>query len=163
MTTHACGWLTGARAWLAVCAAAALSVAACDETGAPAEVEIRSVATVHDMMVGLVEPAAAVVWESVGTIVSREGRTNWAPETDAEWERVHLGAMMVAESGNLLLVEGRGDGRDGWAMLARALVDAGLEAIVSVESRDPEAVFDVGGVIYDACANCHDRYLVGGF
>ena len=47
-----------------------------------------------------------------------------------------------------------------WMQLSRAMVDAGEKAIRAAESHNPQAVFDVGGEVYDACTNCHAKYAI---
>jgi hypothetical protein len=38
------------------------------------------------------------------------------------------------------------------------MIEAAQKAIRAAESRDKDAVFDVGAEVYDACTNCHSKY-----
>ncbi|MGD9906513.1 MAG: hypothetical protein AB7U83_23855 [Vicinamibacterales bacterium] len=142
-----------------VCAAVgvAVSVSACS---GPAPPPIRPVGDVKQLMQFVVEPAADVYWDGVGTIVDQSGVTEFKPETEGEWDALIHSAYTIAESGNLLMIGARP--RDGgeWMQLSRAMVDVGEKAIRAAESRDPQAVFDVGAEVYDTCTACHARYAV---
>ena len=70
-------------------------------------------------------------------------------------------ATVVAESGNLLMLDARARNRDEWMTLARALVEMGERARKAAESRDPKTVFDAGAELYESCVSCHAIYLVG--
>ena len=118
----------------------------------------EAVADVRTLMLTVVEPAAEVYWDSVGTIITRQGTEEIAPETAAEWEAVRNAAMTVAESGNLLLLPGRAQEGERWIGLSRALITNGRKAVAAAESRDPEAVFEAGGEVYLICADCHAAY-----
>jgi hypothetical protein len=106
-------------------------------------------------MIGLVEPAAAAVWESVSTTITREGRVDRQPRTDAEWGELRLNAMVLIESGNLLLMEGRGPTSEAWSALTGNLIDAAFAVLAAIDARDAPGVLDVGGRLYESCETCH--------
>jgi hypothetical protein len=116
---------------------------------------------VKQLMNWVIEPAAKVVWASVGTIATLEGTKEIAPRTDEEWSAVRNSAAMVVESGNLLLLPGRARNQDDWPMKARAMMEAAREALTAAEVKDTEALFAAGGNIYQACSDCHAKYLMG--
>jgi hypothetical protein len=68
---------------------------------------MRPVASVRDIMAGMVAPAADEVWGAVAVTSTAEGLEETAPETDEEWERVRFQALQLAEASNLLMMEGR--------------------------------------------------------
>ena len=138
--------------------------AACEKappTPPPAPPPFKPAATNKELMNEVIEPAAKVYWESVGSVTDKNGTVEKAPKTDDEWNAVRNAAMVVAESGNLLMIEPRVRDHGQWIGLARGLVDAGIKARKAAESRDTKAVFDVGAEVYQACVNCHSIYLVG--
>ena len=139
------------------------SLAACEKTTPPpqAQAPFTVAATTKDLMANVVEPAANVYWEAVGTIDDKNGTVERAPKTQAEWDAVRNAAIVVAESGNLLMIEGRAANRDEWMALSRALVEVGKRARAAAEARDRKAVFDVGADVYQACVNCHTQYMPG--
>ena len=129
-------------------------------TPAAAPAPFRPVADVRQLMMTVVEPAAEVYWDAVGTIIDRKGVVERAPKTDEEWEAVRNSAYVVAESGNLLMMSGRARDNGDWIALSQALVDVGRRAIRAAEAKDKAAVFDVGAEVYDACTACHAKYAL---
>jgi len=140
-------------------------------------------ATVKDLMLSVVDPAADVVWLSVTSLVTKDGLIETAPETDEEWNDVRKGAIALVESANLLQIPGRHvaapgeisevpgvelepsemeelieQDRASWNMRANALHDAALEALLAIEAHDADKVFEVGEHIERACENCHTQY-----
>ena len=39
------------------------------------------------------------------------------------------------------------------------LVEAGTDAVHAAEAKNPERLFTTGGDIYEACSNCHQKYM----
>ena len=116
------------------------------------------VGDVQQLMEMVIDPAADIVWESVGTIVTLDGTEEIFPRSDEEWSTVRNSAMVLAESGNLLMVGDRAKGEGPWMIMSQALVEAGMVALEAAEAKDPEAVFAVGEQIYNACETCHVLY-----
>jgi len=128
---------------------------------APAAPPLSPVVNVRQLMVWIVDPAADVIWGSVKTIITEAGTKEIAPHTDEEWDAVRNSAAMVAESGNLLMMEGRArDGKE-WMTAARGLIAAAGRALKAAEARKVDALFTAGGDVYDACSACHRRYAPG--
>jgi len=120
----------------------------------------RPVADVKQLMAAVLEPAADVYWDAVGTIIDREGTHEIEPQTIEEWDAVRNAAYVVAESGNLLMITSRAKDGGDWMKMSQVLIDVGQKAIRAAESRNKTAVFDVGAEVYDACTACHARYAV---
>ena len=110
-------------------------------------------------MATVIEPAADLYWDAVGTVDDSTGSTSFAPETAEEWAKVRNNAMIVAESGNLLMMDPRARDRDQWMVLSRAMVEAGKQAIAAANAQDTAAVFNAGAVLYESCSRCHAVYL----
>lgn len=140
----------------AVAAAALLAIgcASAGDAGPP----FRPVASIHDLMHDVVYPHAEVLWDSVGTIIDKDGEHEIRPANEQEWERVMQSALTVAEAGNLLMMEGRAKDTGEWMQHASALIDAAILAVEAANNRDADAVFDIGGEVYTACNNCHESY-----
>ena len=118
-------------------------------------------ASVKQIMAEVLEPAADDYWDAVGSVSDKNGITEHAPRTDSAWAAVRNSATVIAESGNLLLIDPRVRDRGDWVTFSRALVTVGARARDAAEARDAKRVFDVGAEVYDACVNCHAKYLVG--
>ena len=119
----------------------------------------QPITNVRQTMDWILDPATDVIWESAGTIITAEGRTELAPTTDEGWERVRNHAAIVAETGNLLMMPGRAVGPD-WIEYAQGLNAAGRLAMEAAEAHDADALFDAGGHLYRVCLACHRQYML---
>jgi hypothetical protein len=82
------------------------------------------------------------------------------------WQVVDAAAIAIAESGPTLMTPGRRceNGkpvpvdRADWQKYVQELVETGRAAYKASQSRNVEAVIEVGNQLSDACANCHRVY-----
>ena len=93
---------------------------------------LTPVATVKQIMKGIVDPAATIVFNAVSTTVSLTGTEEKAPETYEEWETVGTSAAALIESGNLLMIGSRTVDTDDWVKMSRAMIDSGTLALRAV-------------------------------
>jgi hypothetical protein len=119
---------------------------------------LTPVADVKQIMNAIVQPAAAVVFGAVGTEVSAAGTVDIRPQNDEEWAAVGASAAALAESANLLIMDGRAVDRGDWVTMSRALATAATTALKAVEAKDPNALLTYGSDINDTCDKCHERY-----
>ena len=133
-----------------------LALLGCADSPEPAP--FTAVADSRQLMLSVIEPAAEVYWDAVGVIVDEEGTRHIEPRTDGEWEAVENAAFVLAESGNLLLLEDRARGRDDWTAMSRSMIEIGRRAVAAARARDPDAVFEAGGDVYLVCTGCHAVY-----
>ena len=125
----------------------------------PALPPFETTTNMKDLMLNVVDPAADGLWEAVGTIVTMEGTFEKAPSTDDEWAGVRASAIQLAESGNLLMLPARSGGSEEWLNQARALIETSNRARKAIEAKDKDALFTIGGDIYDVCTNCHKQFI----
>ena len=104
----------------------------------PEPLPFDSTGTVRELMAYMVDPAADLVWDAVGTVITAEGVDHWEPSTDDEWRAVRFGALTVAESGNLLMMGNRVRDEDLWIQMSRDMLEAGRQAIVAADARDAD-------------------------
>ncbi|MEO8309470.1 MAG: cytochrome c [Pseudomonadota bacterium] len=155
----------------------------------PVVSNLRPVASVLDLMLGVIDPAADSMWESVATISGPKGIEERQPRTEKEWTAVRANALMVIEGANMLMVEGRkvalpgqhledpGSATDftpaqaqaaidadrpAFVAFAHALQDAAGSALAAIEKRDSSALLEAGGDLDEACENCHKRFWYPG-
>jgi hypothetical protein len=117
------------------------------------------VANSKQVMLWILDPAADVLWDNAGTIITAEGRAELAPTTDEGWDKVRDHGAIVVEAGNLLMMPGRSRGPD-WNGHVRDMQSAAKKAIAAAEARDAEALFDAGGEVYVVCRSCHEQFWV---
>jgi hypothetical protein len=124
----------------------------------PAAPPFDTAVNVKELMDWIVDPSVDVIWDSVGTIYTEAGTKELAPRTDEQWDAVRNSAAIVAESGNLLMMDGRARDRGPWMSFARALTDAANGARKAAEARNIDALFTAGEDLYRVCSACHQRY-----
>jgi len=106
----------------------------------------------------MVIPSAEVVWGSVGTVYTVGKTEEIQPRTDEEWLDVERSATILAEAGNLLMMDGRAKDNGRWMERARALREAGAAVHKAARARDVAQIFERGGYLFDACQACHFDY-----
>ena len=149
----------------------------------PAQPPYAPVATIKDLMDSIIDPSADVVWESVATVVGKNGTVDRAPKTDEEWNNVRNGAIRLVEGSNLLMMPGRhvarpneksstpgvelepeemeklvNADRAAFYSRAKALHDSSFAALQAIDAKDAEKLIDIGEKIDVACENCHTQY-----
>jgi hypothetical protein len=136
-----------------------LLISSCSsKPAAPALPPFDTTNSVKDLMANVVDPTADGVWESVGTIYTREGVFEKAPASDEEWNDVKANAMTLVEVGNLLMLPSRSGGNDEWIKHAQELIAQSKRAITAAAAHDRDGVFNTGADIYEACVNCHKQF-----
>ena len=146
------------------------------------EADYRPTTTIRDLMDGMVDPSADIIWNSVSTTITKKGREEKAPHTEEEWATVRHGAIALIEASNLLQIPGRhvampgqrneqgielqpdeietriNQDRHAWILLAHGLHDAATQALQAAEAKDPAKVLESGDAIDNACEHCHQTY-----
>jgi hypothetical protein len=122
------------------------------ETNATPNIELKS------LMLWLIDPAADAIWDSVSTIIDRNGTTNIAPKNDEEWESLRQQAAVLTEAGNLLMMPNRVQPGRIWALAAKKLNTSGFLALQATLNKDPDLLFKAGEEIYKSCSGCHHTY-----
>jgi hypothetical protein len=135
-------------------------------------------ATIRELMDYMVDPAADGLWNSVAIVYTQTGVDRRQPRTDDEWKAVRGQAVALMESMNLLVMDSRhaapagtlpGDGeltpaeidqrisanRAVFGEFAQGLRAASEKALMAIDKKDAEGLFDVGGEIDKACEACH--------
>lgn len=115
-------------------------------------------ADVKQIMASIVDPAADVVWEAVGTIDTPGHTEEIRPETNEDWDAVKNSAWVLVEASNSLVIGNRPKDNTDWITFAQDLADESLKAVKAAEARDAAALFTAGGDVYQACTNCHAKY-----
>jgi hypothetical protein len=128
------------------------------EAAAPPAPSLPPVASVKQIMAGIVMPAAYVVFDSVSTIVDAKGVQENQPKTDEEWARVGASAAVLIESANMLLIGTRPVDQGDWVKMSKAMADAVHMALKAAEAKNPEGILAAGEVINMSCDSCHEKY-----
>ena len=113
---------------------------------------VTPVATVGQIQRAMVSPSSDIIF-NVGSE---------APATDTEWQVVEDAAVILAEAGNLFMMDGRRKDDGLWMELAGAMADAGADALIAAQARNVDGVLDAGNTLIEVCEACHQPYRDGG-
>jgi len=137
----------------------------------------------------MIDPVADNIFNAVGSKVTKDGVVDVAPRTDADWDRIRVGAVSLAEAADLLRIRRPfappGDENDSkgpnavelspaqitakverdpveWNARIQAMRNAALEALDVVKKKDVVELWDVGENLDKACEACHRSYWYPG-
>lgn len=127
---------------LTIAMAAALGQAASDRP------PMRNVGSMSDLMVKIIYPASDALFYI-------ETRT---PKTDAEWTVLEGQALMLAETGNLLMMPGRARDQQQWMADAKLMLDAGAAAVKAAKTKNVDAISALNDQLLESCTSCHKHY-----
>ena len=146
-------------------------------------------ASIHDIMLSMVDPSADDLWESVSTVSTLDGVIENRPRTDKDWENLRLKAITLIEATNLLAMKGRrvitagqklqDEGLEGnltpaqiqklldtdheaFVAFAHGLHNAGMEALKAIDNKNVDAFLQAGGDLDTACEACHTTFWYPG-
>ena len=127
------------------------------------ELPVQPVGDLHDTMTWVLDPAADVIWDSAGWILTAEGTQDLTPTTEEGWDQVRHSAAVLAESGNLLLLPHLAPETDAeaWIEFSQGMTRVAQEALAAVDAKDSAALFEIGGHLYNVCLACHQVYARG--
>ena len=116
------------------------------------------IATTKQIMAAITRPASDAVFQAVQTNVTEKGTEEIFPRNDEEWAALGAQAAALAESGNLIMAEGRAVDRGDWIKMSQAMIDAAKQTLQAVDKKNPEDVLASGETVNISCDNCHERY-----
>ena len=108
-----------------------------------------AVATVRQLMLDLIHPSS----NEILLAIFRGG-----PKDEKEWAAVRRSAVTLAESGNLLMMQGRARDQGDWVKDAKLLVDVGNSAYKAAQAKDSDALAALAGAVDASCTTCHKQY-----
>jgi hypothetical protein len=131
--------------------------------GASARVDVDvpapdSVASMKQIMNGIVLPNANVIYNAVGTTIDGTKVEETVPRNDKEWEAVGDSAAAIVEAGNMLLVGDRLVDKREWLSYTQRFIAAGKAVLAAAEQKKPDGVFTAGGDLNETCDACHEKY-----
>jgi len=132
-------------------AAVLCALAAAQQPAAPPSA-IRPVATVKQLHDAMITPASDALFNAGAQ----------APKDDQAWSEVANEALVLAESGNLLMLGSRAKDQGAWMKMSRALVDAAAEAAKAAQDKNLNALMAAGDRIETSCESCHVPYRDNG-
>lgn len=143
---------------LVIAAIALASTAACTKEDcapvdssaeAPPPLAVTAFATTRQVMLGITIPTSDALFQ-IGM---------QPPADDVAWEKMQANAIALAESGNLLKIEGRLVDRQEWLQYSDALIESAKAAASAAQEKNVEKVLEAGNQIYEVCDACHNKYI----
>jgi len=107
----------------------------------------QPVGTTLEIMRAMVIPSSDVIF-----------KTSDAPKDDKGWASLQNNALILAESGNLLMMTGRAKDSMEWMKDSKLLVDVGTAAFNAAKAKDFTKLGDISDDILTACETCHKKY-----
>lgn len=129
------------RKFLAVSLLTAVSVGVMAADSAP-----RATTSMLEMMNRIILPASNAVFYAASEL----------PDTDEGWRELENHALVLAESANLLLIEGYRQDSAQWLTDTLLMRDASIRAFQAAQERDEDALIDLNNDLYESCESCHD-------
>jgi cytochrome c556 len=150
---------------------------------------MKPVVSVKELMRDMLDPIADNIFDSVSTVVTRQGTVNKVPRTDEDWEKLRIGAVTIAEGVSLLKIPrpfappgdlNNSTGPDAvelapaqitakvekdpieWNARIEALRNVGLEVLDIVKRKDVNELWDAADNLDTACESCHKSYWYPG-
>jgi hypothetical protein len=80
------------------------------------------------------------------------------PQTDKEWQELQRSAVLLGESGNVLMMRGHAVDQGDWMKQSKTLVDAGTAASKAIQAKNVAGLTAAGDQINATCTNCHRQY-----
>jgi len=109
----------------------------------------KAVATVMQVMEAMVIPASDAIFKVPVA----------PPKSDADWAVLRRQAVLLAESGNLLMVGPRLRDRAAWMKTSIDMREAGAAALKAVTAKNVSALEEAGNLVAESCEACHAVYL----
>jgi hypothetical protein len=174
--------------WITVALLSACNKAA-EPPAAMGASPFKPTAGIQDIMAGMIEPSAEFLWQSVSTTVTEQGVEEKQPRTDEEWNEFRRHAIILTESANLLLIEGRRVAREGKQLddhgtpgnltleqveqaivtdrttfvgFSQALHDVGASLVKAADEKDVQAIMNAGETLDEVCEGCHLKFWYPG-
>jgi hypothetical protein len=158
-------------------------------TATPLWGDLKPAVSVKELMRDMIDPASDFVFDSVGTIITKKGRVERIPKTEADWDRIRIGAVTLAEGVYLLKIPrpftppGDDNNSGGpepyelspaqikakleadpvlWNAKIEALRNVGFEVLEIVKRKDVDELWDAAENLDQACEACHLEYWYPG-
>jgi hypothetical protein len=127
----------------------AVAMAQTDTLTAPSK--FQPVGTMSQLMIDIIYPTSDAIF-----YVDRD-----TPKNQHDWDVLRGQALMLAESGNLLMMDGRARDQKNWILESKMLVDLGAKAFRAAQAKDLDAMRALNDPLNAACVTCHFQYRPG--
>jgi hypothetical protein len=106
------------------------------------------VGSMSQLMVGIIYPTSDALF-----YIERS-----PPKTDVEWNAIRNQALILAESGNLLMMPGRARDQDNWIKDSKMMIAAARDAYKAAVAKNMDGVLAQSDALIASCVACHKQY-----
>jgi hypothetical protein len=151
--------------------------------------DLKPIVSVKELMRDMIDPASDYVFDAIGTVDTKDGTVEIQPRTQADWDKLRVGGVMLAEGIYLLKIprpfappgdENNSTGPEPeelspaqikakleadpvlWNAKIEALRNVGLEVLDIVKRKDVKELWDAAENLDEACESCHIAYWYPG-
>jgi cytochrome c556 len=118
---------------------------------AQAPATFQPAGTMRQLMIDIIYPTSDALF-----YVDRD-----TPRNAHDWEVLRTDALTLAESGNLLMMDGRARDQKNWIMESKMLIDIGTKAYKAAQAKDVDGIRALNDSLNAACVVCHYQYRPG--
>jgi hypothetical protein len=118
---------------------------------AQAPTTFQPVGNMSQLMIDIIYPASDAIF-----YVDRD-----PPKNQKQWNDLRSQALMLAESGNLLMMEGRARDQKNWITDSKMMIDIGATAFKAAQAKDLDGIRALNDSLNAACVTCHQQYRPG--
>ena len=108
----------------------------------------QPVGSVSQLMISITYPSSDAIF-----YVERN-----PPKTEKDWNDLQAQALILAESGNLLMMGRRARDQGDWIKESQEMVDVGAAAYKAALAKDLPGIVALNQRLNDACVACHQQY-----
>ncbi len=151
--------------------------------------DMNPVVSVKELMRDFIDPASDYIFDAVGIVDTNKNSIETSPKSDTDWEKLRIGAVMLAEGAYLLKVprpfapDGDVNNSTGpdpeelsptqikakleadpmlWNAKIEALRNVGLEVLEIVKRKDAKELWEAADNLDRACESCHVAFWYPG-
>jgi hypothetical protein len=110
--------------------------------------EYQPVGSISQLMVNIIYPTSDALF-----YIERN-----PPKTEVEWNAIRNQALMLAESGNLLLMPTRVRDQGNWVKDTKLMITAATAAFKAAQAKDVNAIVGLSDQLTESCIACHRHY-----
>src|SRR5579862_1031283 len=118
---------------------------------AQAPTAFHPVGNMSQLMIDIIYPTSDAIF-----YVDRD-----PPKTQRDWNTLRAQALMLAESGNLLMIEGRARDQENWIKDSQLMADLGAKAYKAAQAKDLDGIRALNDSLSDVCIQCYQQYRPG--
>jgi hypothetical protein len=112
------------------------------------EPSFQPVASMGELMIRIIYPTSDALF-----YIERD-----PPKTEAQWNVIRNQALMLAESGNLMLLPNRVRDQGDWVKETKVMIDLATTAYREAQAKNMDGILAIDDKLVQSCVVCHAQY-----